>query len=167
MLVPSRMARIEILRTWTSELGRPQSIRCEVVEVDVRRRTDDRKFLRELVLDRLGLGLTYPLEETFTDCGRAVATAYLRRGLTQTRAYNAPLMPEMQANEVVEVVHSLMPKSTRWFSTEETHEECEVAALASATTRWGTPISVDRTFESLVAGIASTRAFLFYAWDED
>lgn len=161
------MAQIEVLQTWSNEIGHPQTIRCEIVEVETRRRTDDRKFLRDLVLERLGLGLSYPVDQTFTDGGRAAAMAYLRRGLTKTQAYGSPLMSATWTDEVVQALPGFMPKDTTWFSTEETHEECPVESLGSATHRWGTPLSLDRTFESLVAGIASKRAFLFYAWDED
>ena len=159
--------RVKVLRCWSSEIGRPKSIRCEVIEVAARRRTDDRKFLRDLVHERLNLQLAYSLEETFTDCGRLAATAFLRHGLTRTQAYDSPLMSEAWASQVVEVVHGFMSESARWFSTEQTHEACAVEALASAKSRWGTPLTLDRTFESLVAGVAAGRAFLFYAWDED
>lgn len=159
--------RVKVLRTWSNEIGRPHCIRCELIEVAARRRTDDRKFLRDLVHERLELQLAYPMEETFTDCGPLAATAYLRRGLMRTQAYDATLMSEAWTSHVVEVVHGFMSESARWFSTEQTHEECAVEALASAKSRWGTPLSLDRTFESFVAGVAAGRAFLFYAWDED
>lgn len=154
------------MRSWTAEVGRPGAIWCELVSL-ARRRHDDRKHLAEVVRRVLKADLQWPVTDVFSECSQEHAFAYLERGLRTTQAYRSPLMPPAWVAAFQAELEALVPAGVRWYTNDDDDEVLSATEILNAQSRGSCPVVADRTFESLVAGVADDWAFFFYAWDED